>query len=56
MEAVGNMGAKSLQIEVYSEDHKRGSHKDCDGFRELNLTSDWEQDKCHGIFKPRTTD
>lgn len=34
----------------------RGSHKDCDDFRELNLTSDWEQDKCHGIFKPRATD
>ena len=27
-EIVGNLGVKSLQIEVYSEDHKRRFHKD----------------------------
>lgn len=42
VEIVGNLGVKSLQIEVYSEDHKRRFHKDYDDLRKVKLTSDWE--------------
>lgn len=44
---------KSPQIVVYNEDRKRRFHKEGDDLREVKLTSDWEQNKCHGIFKPR---
>lgn len=49
----GTWGVKSPQIVVYSEGRKRRFHKDGDDLREVKLTSDWEQNKCRGIFKLR---